>query len=35
MHRRRVVLCQVVSIKPGRIQPLNLDESLAIDMFEV
>src|SRR5712692_3986558 len=35
VHRRGVVLCQVVGIKPSRIQPLNLDEPLGIDVLEV
>jgi hypothetical protein len=35
VDRRGVVLCQVIGIKPGCIQPLNLDEPLGIDVLEV
>jgi hypothetical protein len=35
MDRWGVVLCQVVGIKPSRIQPLNLHEPLGINVFKV
>ena len=35
VHRRRMVLRQVIGIKAGLVQPLNLDQPVGVDLFEV